>query len=74
MSAQLLNIHAPGTVVIRAGRCQRRDNTNFVDPLPERGALIVQASDEGLIQWQWASRATNTVHEVCFLTLVTAWY
>ncbi|KAH7102274.1 adhesion regulating molecule [Auriculariales sp. MPI-PUGE-AT-0066] len=63
MAAQLLNVNQPGSVVVRAGRCFRRDNTSWVDPQPEKGVIIVQPTDEGLIQWQWASRTTNEVHE-----------
>ena len=60
----VLNID-PNTVAVRAGRCLRRDQTSWVDPQPEKGLILISPTDEGLINWRWASRTSNVVQEVC---------
>ncbi|KZV95784.1 adhesion regulating molecule [Exidia glandulosa HHB12029] len=51
------------TVAFKAGRLFRRGDTNWVDPQPEKGVVLVTATEDGLIQWQWKNRTTNALDE-----------
>ena len=54
-------------IAFKAGRAFRRAGTNWVDPQPEKGAIILQnAADEGLLQFIWKNRTTGRVEEVRF--------
>ncbi|EJD41309.1 adhesion regulating molecule [Auricularia subglabra TFB-10046 SS5] len=50
-------------IAFKAGRLTRREGSNWVDPQPEKGVVLVSPSDEGLIQWQWKNRTTDAVDE-----------
>jgi 26S proteasome regulatory subunit N13 len=51
-------------VAFKAGRLQRRENTNWVDPALTKGALQLLVADDGLLHFQWRNRVTNTVEDV----------
>jgi hypothetical protein len=51
-------------LAFKAGRAFRRGETNFVDPSPEKGAIILFQGDDDLMHFIWKSRATNNVEEV----------
>ena len=52
-------------LAFKAGRAFRRDSTNFVDPNPTKGAVILQTGDDDLLHFQWKNRVTNEIEEVC---------
>ena len=52
-------------LAFKAGRAFRRGNTNFVDPDPTKGAIVLQNSDDGLLHFIWKNRSTNAVEDVC---------
>jgi len=52
-----------GIVSFKAGRLQRRGNTNWVDPSPGKGTLQLLVDDDGLLHFQWLNRASNTVED-----------
>ena len=51
-------------IAFKAGRAFRREGTNFVDPNPTKGAVILQNGDDDLLHFQWKNRVTNEVEEV----------
>lgn len=51
-------------LAFKAGRCARREGTNFVDALPEKGAISLH-SEDGLLHFRWQDRTTGNVEEVC---------
>lgn len=55
-------------LAFKAGRAFRRDGTNFVDPNPTKGAIILQ-NDDDLLHFIWRNRVTNEVEEVCCIQL-----
>ncbi|KZT12121.1 adhesion regulating molecule [Laetiporus sulphureus 93-53] len=50
-------------IAFKAGRCFRREGTNFVDVDPTKGAIILQNGEDGLLHFIWKNRSTNTVEE-----------
>lgn len=50
-------------LAFKAGRAIRREGTNFVDPNPTKGAIILQNGDDGLLHFIWKNRSTNEVEE-----------
>jgi len=50
-------------IAFKAGRCFRREGTNFVDPSPTKGAIILQNGEDGLLHFMWKNRTTNNVEE-----------
>ncbi|GAA99234.1 uncharacterized protein L969DRAFT_23110 [Mixia osmundae IAM 14324] len=48
------------SISLRAGRCQRRAETRWVDPLPERGLLYIEQEDD-LTHLRWRDLATNAI-------------
>ncbi|KAH8104634.1 adhesion regulating molecule [Cristinia sonorae] len=50
-------------LAFKAGRAFRRDGTNFVDPSPTKGAVILQNGDDDLLHFQWKNRVTNEIEE-----------
>jgi len=50
-------------LTFKAGRLQRRENTNWVDPLPTNGQLQLLVADDGLLHFQWYNRVTNIVED-----------
>jgi 26S proteasome regulatory subunit N13 len=51
-------------LAFKAGRAFRREGTNFVDPSPAKGAIILTNGEDGLLHFMWKNRATNNVDEV----------
>ena len=51
-------------LAFKAGRAFRRDDTNFVDPSPTKGAIVLQKGDDELLHFIWKNRSTNEVEEV----------
>ncbi|EMD39835.1 hypothetical protein CERSUDRAFT_112101 [Gelatoporia subvermispora B] len=47
----------------KAGRAFRRENTNWVDADPRKGAILLQSGDDGLLHFVWKNRSTNEVEE-----------
>lgn len=52
-------------LAFKAGRALRRDGTNFVDPKPEKGAIILYEGEDDLLRFIWKDRTTGNVGEVC---------
>ncbi|KAI0074013.1 adhesion regulating molecule [Panus rudis PR-1116 ss-1] len=50
-------------IAFKAGRAFRREGTNWVDPNPTKGAIILQNGDDGLLHFMWKNRTTNEVEE-----------
>jgi hypothetical protein len=50
-------------LAFKAGRAFRRDGTNFVDPSPTKGAIMLQNADDGLLHFLWKDRSTNEIIE-----------
>ena len=51
-------------IAFKAGRAFRRENTNWVDPSPTKGAIILRNGDDGLLHFIWRNRVTNEAEEV----------
>ena len=51
-------------LALKAGRAFRREGTNFIDPSPTKGAIILVNGDDGLLHFTWKNRTTNVVEEV----------
>ncbi|KAJ4482217.1 proteasome complex subunit Rpn13 ubiquitin receptor-domain-containing protein [Lentinula aciculospora] len=49
-------------LAFKAGRGFRREGTNFVDPSPTKGAILLR-KEEDLLHLVWKNRATNEVEE-----------
>jgi 26S proteasome regulatory subunit N13 len=64
-------------IAFKAGRAFRRENTNWVDPSPTKGAVLLQNGEDGLLHFAWRNRATNETEEVrtrfssCFTSQLT---
>jgi hypothetical protein len=54
-------------LTFRAGRAFRREGTNFVDPIPTKGAIILASGDDGLLHFMWKNRTNNEIEEVSML-------
>ncbi|KAI0322036.1 proteasome complex subunit Rpn13 ubiquitin receptor-domain-containing protein [Amylostereum chailletii] len=53
----------PGTILaFKAGRAFRREGTNFVDPAPEKGALLIDREDD-FLHLLWKDRQTHETIE-----------
>ncbi|KAF8526090.1 adhesion regulating molecule [Gautieria morchelliformis] len=50
-------------LAFKAGRLQRRENTNWLDPALTKGALQLLVADDGLLHFQWRNRVTNTIED-----------
>lgn len=50
-------------LAFKAGRAFRREGTNFVDPSPVKGAIILKNGEDGLLHFLWKNRSTNEVEE-----------
>jgi len=50
-------------IAFKAGRCFRRENTNFVDAEPTKGAITLQNGEDGLLHFMWKDRSTNDIEE-----------
>lgn len=50
-------------LAFKAGRAIRRDGTNFVDPKPEKGAVILYDGEDDLLHFVWKDRTTGNVGE-----------
>ncbi|KAL1950582.1 hypothetical protein VTO73DRAFT_5706 [Trametes versicolor] len=50
-------------LAFKAGRAFRRGSTNFVDPDPTKGALLLQNGEDGLLHFIWKNRSSNVVDE-----------
>lgn len=51
-------------LAFKAGRAFRREGTNFIDPSPTKGAIMLQTGEDGLLHFMWKNRLTNEVEEV----------
>jgi 26S proteasome regulatory subunit N13 len=51
-------------IAFKAGRAFRREGTNWIDPNPTKGAIILQNGDDGLLHFIWKDRTTQDVVEV----------
>jgi len=47
----------------KAGRCERRGETNWVDPLGAKGVVSLETSDDGLLHFNWKNRDTGETEE-----------
>ncbi|TFK89555.1 adhesion regulating molecule [Polyporus arcularius HHB13444] len=50
-------------LAFKAGRAFRRGATNFVDPDPTKGAILLQNGEDGLLHFIWKNRSNNDVEE-----------
>ncbi|RPD62357.1 adhesion regulating molecule [Lentinus tigrinus ALCF2SS1-7] len=50
-------------LAFKAGRAFRRGSTNFVDPDPTKGAILLQNGEDGLLHFIWKNRSNNDVEE-----------
>ena len=50
-------------LAFKAGRALRREGTNFVDPSPIKGAVLLVRGDDELLHFIWKNRTTNNVEE-----------
>ncbi|KAJ8080681.1 hypothetical protein PM082_017515 [Marasmius tenuissimus] len=50
-------------LAFKAGKANRRGNTNFVDPSPTKGAVILTKGDDDLLHFIWKNRETNVIDE-----------
>ncbi|TBU46348.1 proteasome complex subunit Rpn13 ubiquitin receptor-domain-containing protein [Dichomitus squalens] len=50
-------------IAFKAGRAFRRGSTNFVDPDPTKGAILLQNGEDGLLHFIWKNRSTNDAEE-----------
>ncbi|KAI0712137.1 proteasome complex subunit Rpn13 ubiquitin receptor-domain-containing protein [Earliella scabrosa] len=50
-------------LAFKAGRAFRRGSTNFVDPDPTKGAILLQNGEDGLLHFIWKNRSNNEVEE-----------
>ncbi|KAG5351678.1 hypothetical protein C0989_005271 [Termitomyces sp. Mn162] len=50
-------------LAFKAGRAYRRPGTNFVDARPEKGAIILNNGDDGLLHFMWKNRTTGNIEE-----------
>lgn len=51
-------------LAFKAGRAFRRENSNFVEPSPVKGAIILTSGEDGLFHFTWKNRTTGVVDEV----------
>ena len=54
-------------LAFKAGRAFRREGTNFVDPSPTKGAIILSSGEDGLLHFIWKNRITGESEEVCLI-------
>jgi hypothetical protein len=59
-------------IAFKAGRAFRREGTNFVDPSPEKGAVILYSGDDDLMHFIWKNRTSNEPEEVRLCLGLTA--
>ncbi|KAF9267508.1 adhesion regulating molecule [Marasmius fiardii PR-910] len=50
-------------LAFKAGKAVRRGSTNFVDPSPTKGAVILSKGEDELLHFIWKNRETNAVEE-----------
>ncbi|KAL1748048.1 proteasome complex subunit Rpn13 ubiquitin receptor-domain-containing protein [Schizophyllum fasciatum] len=50
-------------LAFKAGRALRREGSNFVDPSPTKGAVMLVRGEDELLHFMWKNRATNDVEE-----------
>ena len=51
-------------IAFKAGRAYRRGETNWVDPSPVKGAIILQnGGEDGLLHFIWKNRTTQNAEE-----------
>lgn len=52
-------------LAFKAGRAYRREGTNFIDPNPTKGAIILSRGDDELLHFLWKNRTNDQIEEVC---------
>jgi 26S proteasome regulatory subunit N13 len=55
-------------LAFKAGRAFRRGGTNFVDPNPTKGAILLTLGDDGLLHFIWKNRTNDQVEEVRYMS------
>jgi len=50
-------------IQVKAGKCQRRENTNFVDPINKRGLLYLENDDDGLLHFYFKDLENDIVQD-----------
>lgn len=55
---------AESILAFKAGRAYRRDGTNFLDPNPTKGAIMLSRGDDELLHFLWKNRANEQIEEV----------
>ena len=61
-------------IAFKAGRAFRREGTNWVDPSPTKGAVILQnGGEDGLLHFIWKNRSTNESEEVRVFAVSCYW-
>jgi hypothetical protein len=50
-------------LAFKAGRAFRREGTNFVDPSPTKGAIVLLSGEDGLLHFVWKNRTTGESEE-----------
>ncbi|KAG5638263.1 hypothetical protein H0H81_001032 [Sphagnurus paluster] len=51
-------------LAFKAGRAFRRPGTNFVDPRPEKGAIVLTNGEDGLLHFSWKNRTSGVIEEM----------
>lgn len=51
-------------LAFKAGRAFRREGTNYIDPEPTKGAILLVKGDDDLVHFQWKNRVNNIIEEV----------
>jgi hypothetical protein len=56
---------ARSIIAFKAGRAQRREGTDWVDPSPTKGVIsVAPGQEDGLLHLYWVNRENNNVEEV----------
>lgn len=51
-------------LAFKAGRAFRREGTNTVEPNADKGAIVIERGEDGLLHFMWKSRVTEETEEV----------
>ncbi|KAI9465431.1 adhesion regulating molecule [Lactarius psammicola] len=50
-------------LAFKAGRAFRREGTNIVEPSADKGAIVIERGEDGLLHFMWKSRVTEETEE-----------